>query len=272
MQELGQTCAGADEHCLELLVVKQLVDGDRLADNSVGDDLDAHCLEVFDLDGDDLVLGETEFGDTVNENAARLVEGFKNGDVVAHLAEVARTGEGGGAGADDGDTVTVGFGDLDRLLVFLAHVVVCDKALQTADADRLALDASDTLALALLLLRANTAADCGQRIGGGDDLICCVEVALCDLGDEFGDAHGYGAAGAAGHIVAIEAALCFVYRHFGSVAESYLVKILIANQRLLFGHRVLFHLHISHYAYLRSYCRCALQPRPARLCRMRHAL
>ena len=41
-------------------------------------------------------------------------------------------------------------------------VIVGHKALQTADADRLALDAAHALALALRLLRADAAADGGQ--------------------------------------------------------------------------------------------------------------
>ena len=270
VQELGQTCAGADEHCLKA-VLEQLVDGLGLADDGVVYDLDAHCLEVIDLGSNDL-LRKTELRNTVNKNTAGLVESLEDGDVIAHLAQIARAGEGSRAGADDRDTVTVGLGSLDLILDFLVHVVVGNKTLEAADADALALDAAHALALALLFLGADTAADCGQRVGGGDDLICCVKVALCDLGDEFGDAYRNGAAGAAGHIVAVEAALCLVHCHLGSVAESDLVKVAGADYGILLGHRVFIHSHISHYAYLRSYCRYALQLRPAPLCRKRHAL
>ena len=54
MQELGQTCAGADEHCL-VAVLEQLVDGLGLADNCVGDNVDTHSLEVIDLSSNDLL-------------------------------------------------------------------------------------------------------------------------------------------------------------------------------------------------------------------------
>ena len=270
VQELRQTCARADEHGL-IAVCKQLVNGLTLANDCVVYDLNAHGLEVLDLGSNDL-LGQTELGDTVNQNAAGLVECLKNGNVVAHLAQIACAGEAGRAGADDRDAVTVGFRSLDLVLDFLVHVVVGDKALEAADADALALNAANALTLALFLLRTNTAADSRQGVGGGDDLISCVKVALCDLGDELGDAYRNGAAGAAGHVVAVEAALCLVHCHLGSVAESDLVKVAGADYGILLGHRVFIHSHVSHCAYLRSYCRYALQPRPALPCRTLRAL
>ena len=116
VQELGQACAGADEHCL-IAVLEQLVNGLALADDCVVYDLNAHGLEVLDLGCNDL-LGQTELGDTIDQNAAGLVECLKDGNVVAHLAQVACTGEAGRAGADDRDAVTVGFGSLDLVLDF----------------------------------------------------------------------------------------------------------------------------------------------------------
>ena len=269
MQELRQTCAGADKHSLEA-VFKQFVNGLALADDGVVDDLDAHGLEVIYLSGDYL-LRQTELRDTVDQNAAGLVEGFKDGDVVAQLAQVARAGEARRAGADDRDAVTVGLGDLDLVLDFLVHVVICDKALKTADADALALDAAHALRFALLLLRADTSADSGQGVCGGDDIISRVKIARGDLGDELRDAHGDGAALTAVRIAAVETALCFVDSHLGGVAEGNLVKIAGADYGVLLGHGVLGHFHISHCAYLRSYCRYALRPRPARPYRRRRA-
>ena len=59
------------------------------------------------------------------------------------------------------DAGTMGAG-VDVLAVPVGH-----KALQTADANGLALDAADALALALALLRADTAADGGQGSWSG---------------------------------------------------------------------------------------------------------
>ena len=269
VQKLGQTSAGADEHGL-IAVLEQLVHGQGLADDHVVLDHDAHGLQVFDLGGHDL-LGETELGDAVDQNAAGLVESLKNGHFIAHLAQVASAGQARRAGADDGDLVSVGFGHGDGGLVLFGHVVVGHKALQTAYAHALALDASDAFALALLFLGADAAADGGQGVGGGDDVVSGVKVALGHLGDKLGDAHGHRAAGAAQGVLAVEAALCLVYGHLGGIAQGHLVKILVPYQRILLRHGIFLHLHISHCVFLPSFYRCAERPHPARPCRRRRA-
>ena len=45
----------------------------------------AHGLELLDLVGNDS-LRKTEFGDTIDQNAACGVQGLKNGDLIAFLA------------------------------------------------------------------------------------------------------------------------------------------------------------------------------------------
>ena len=243
MQELGQAGARADEHGLEA-VVKELVHGDGLADDGVVDDLDAHLGEVLDLGGHDL-FRETELGNAVDENAAALMEGLEDGHVIAHLAEVARAGQARGAGADDGDLMAVldrdgGFG-----LILAGHVPVGDKALETADADAFALDAADALRLALLFLGADTAADGGQRVRGGHDLVGGLKIALADLLEEARDLDGHGAAFAAGRILAVEAAGGFLFGGFGVIAEGNLVKVAGTDNGILFRHLVLCHAHID---------------------------
>ena len=124
-------------------------------------------------------------------------------------------------------------------LFLLLHVVVGHEALQPADAHALALDAADALGFALLLLGAYTAADSGQGVGGGDDVIGGVEVALSHLGNELGDAHRHRAAGAAAGIGAVEAAARLGDGGLRRVAQGHLVKIGGANQGILLGHGVL---------------------------------
>ena len=68
------------------------------------------------------------------------------------------------AGADHGDLDAVGLRLLRHGVDILA-VPVGDKALQTADGDRLTLDAADALGLALRFLRADTAGQSRQRVG-----------------------------------------------------------------------------------------------------------
>ena len=78
-------------------------------------------------------------------------------------------------------------------LLHVGVVPVGDKAFETADADRLTLDAADALALALRLLRTDAAADGGKGGGLVDDLIGALVVLLGNLLDELGDLHLHGA-------------------------------------------------------------------------------
>ena len=129
---------------------------------------------------------------------------------------------------------------MDVLAVPVGH-----EALQTADADRLILDAAGAFALALALLRADAAADGGQGGGAVDDLIGGLEVALGHMADELGDVDTDGAAGLAGLILAVDAALGLVHGHFGGVAQSHFLKILVADVGVLSGHGALFGVHIE---------------------------
>ena len=82
-------------------------------------------------------------------------------------------------------------------------------------------------ALALFFLGADAAADGGQGVGGLDYLICGARSRPRRPGDKLGDADLYGAAGAAGGIGAVHAALCLVNGHLGGVAQGDLVKVLL---------------------------------------------
>ena len=90
---------------------------------------------------------------------------------------------------------------VDVLTVPVGH-----KALQTADGHRLTLDSTDAAGLALALLGAHAAADAGQGVGVGDDLIGGLEVALGHLGDKLGDADIHRTAAHAGLMLTVEAA------------------------------------------------------------------
>ena len=247
VHEHGQACAGADKNGL-VAHFKQLVHRQNLADDHIGHDLNAHGLQLFDLVGND-GLGQTEFGNAVDQNAAGGVQRLEDRDGIALLGKLAGAGQTGRTGADHGDLDAVG-GGLFGHLIDVFPVPVGNKALQTSDGDRLALDAADAFALALALLGADTAGEGGKSVGGGDDLIGRLEIALSDLGDEFGDTDIDGAAADAQGLFAVQAALCLVDGHFLSVAERNFLKILIAYIGLLLRHGSLCHLHIRHLRFL----------------------
>ena len=170
---------------------------------------------------------------------------LEDGDIVALLGEVARAGQAARAGADNRDLMAVRDG-LGGGLLHVGVVPVGNKAFEAANADRLTLDAADALALALRLLRADAAADGGQRGGLVDDLIGALVVLLGDLLDELGDLHLHGAARDTGMILAVEAAGGFVERLLLGVAEGDLQEVFVADVGVLRGHLVLFQTHIRH--------------------------
>ena len=114
------------------------------------------------------------------------MQGFVDGNLVAQLGQIARDGQARGAGANDSDLVAIGRGG-GGLGMYVVAVPVGDKALETANADGLALDAADALALALVLLRADTSADGGQCAGLRNDVVGGLKVALGDVLDEAGN-------------------------------------------------------------------------------------
>ena len=236
------------------VLAEQLIDAHALADGRVAHDVDAHGHELVDLllhDG----LRQTELGDAVSQHAAGLVEVLVDGHVVAELGQIARAGKAGRAGADDRDAVAVG-GDLFGHLVGVLAVPVGDKALQTANADGLALDAAHALTLALLLLRADTAADGGQGAVLKDLVVSALEVLLTDAGDELRDLDIDRAAGHAGRARAIQAAVGLIDRHLDGVAKRDFFKVFVADVRILLRDRIFRGRHIRH-DYFSSFSRAA---------------
>ena len=173
------------------------------------------------------------------------MQGFVNRDLISQLRQVARGGQAGRAGADDGDLVAV----RSRRFGMILHVLtvpVGHKALQTADADRLALDAAHALALALSLLRADAAADGGQGGGRGQHLVSALHILVGDALDKRGDVNLNRAGAAAGLFRAVQAALGLVHGHFIGITQGNLVKVLVANVGFLGRHRALLRVHIAH--------------------------
>lgn len=90
--------------------------------------------------------------------------------LVAEFCEIACTGKTGRTGTDDSDLDAVCLLRLLRNNTVLSRPVSYET-LELADGDSLALDAADTLALALALLRADTSAD-SRKCGRSADDLC----------------------------------------------------------------------------------------------------
>ena len=157
---------------------------------------------------------------------------LKHRDRVALFGEVAGTGQSGGTRTDDRHLVTVGSRQAD-LLPGLVVVPVGDKALQSADADRVALDAAHADLFALVLLRTYPAADSRQIACIGNDVISSVVVALDDLLNKIGDLNVYRTAAHAGTVLAVEAARRLLLCHLLGVALRHLQKVVRTHLGIL---------------------------------------
>jgi len=130
------------------------------------------------------------------------VQCLKYSYLVAQASEVACAGQTGRACTNDGNLVTVGR-RFYRLLGAVFARVVGNKALQTADGYRLALDAAHAVTLTLALLRAHTAAD-RRKCGGFCDYLCgFLVVAFLNLFDKARNVDGNGTSAHALRILAL---------------------------------------------------------------------
>ena len=202
VHELGKARAGTYEYGVIALFLHQSIDGGGLADNAVCLDLYAQGLNVLDFLLNDRVLGKTEFGNAVDQNAACLVEGFEDLDIIAHLGQIACAGQTGRTGTDYGDLFALLF---CSALGLNAHLAGCIShiTLQLAYGNRFALDAADALAFALGFLGTYTSADGRQSGGFADDRIGACHIAFLDFVNKAGNVDGNGAALHAAGILAV---------------------------------------------------------------------
>src|SRR5262245_43415400 len=185
-------CAAADEDRVVLLGEQLL----ERRDVRAAAELDAEVEDVADLLVDDL-LREPELRDLAADHAARLRVAVVDDDLVAERREVARDGEGRGAGADAGDALAVLLRGALRQPPADVFFVVGGDALQSADRDRL-------LRLAVLDAAAPAGGLAGPVAGASEDAredvrppVDHVRIAVAAGGDQpdvFGDG-GMGRAG-----------------------------------------------------------------------------
>ncbi len=244
VHEHGQTCAGADKDRFKALLFHQLVHGDGTANHGIGGNRNAQSLQPVHFLLDD-GLGQTEFGDTIDQHAAGQMQRFKNRDLISLAGQITGASQTGRAGADNCDPMAVGR-RLFRRGGSMGIVPVGNKPLQPADGHRFTLFAPDAIFLALAFLRADTAADCGQCGSMGNDLIGLLKVALGNLGNKLRNMYHNRTAGHAGLRFAVQAALCLIQCLLLRVSQRHLVKVFIADIGVLRGHGILGQRHIRH--------------------------
>ena len=242
--EARQPRAGADKYGVVPLVAEQLVERNAPADDHVRLNFDAHILKRADLAPHE-ALGQTELRYAVHEHAAGRVQRLEHRHIVSQFPEVARAGQSGRAAADDGDAPAV-WRRLRRGRDAMRHGMVRHEPLETADADRLALDAAHAFGLALRFLRADAATDGGQSVGGAHDLIRFEEPALLHERQKLRNAHIDRAAGHTGAVFAVQATLRLLDGHRLVIPLGDLVKVFIADVRRLLARRQLFRVHVGH--------------------------
>ena len=165
------------------------------------------------------------------------MEGFENGDVIAHLSEVACAGKACRTGAYDADFLAVLFWQSSGLL-FLGTVPVCNEAFETADGNGFAFDAEDAFAFALVFLWADAAADGWQAGVLFEAFGRFGKVAFCEGSDEVWNVYMDWAAFNAAWFGAVEAALGFGDGCFFAVAEGNFAEVGDADFCVLYGHVV----------------------------------
>ena len=103
---------------------------------------------------------------------------LENGYIVTQFCQIACTGQSGRTRTDNSNLLAVLLSRSSRFDTVLS-CPVSYETLQFTDGNRLTFDTADTFALALALLRADTAADsrkCAED--SADDLICFLEYFL----------------------------------------------------------------------------------------------
>ncbi len=128
---------------------------------------------------------------------------FEHGHIVTESREFVRTAQAGRPGANHRNAMSVGGWHL-RVVLLIGPVPVRCISLQPADSDRFPLNGAHTYLFALVFLRADPAADCGQGITQFECRICTPRIPVFDLTDESRDIDSDRASGHAGPMPAVQ--------------------------------------------------------------------
>ena len=165
---------------------------------------------------------------------------LKDGNIITELCKVSGTGQSRRTGTDYCNLVSV----LLLCCLWLDAIFSCpvsNKALKLSDGDCLALDAANTLALALALLRTYTSTYCRECGGLGNDLISRLKVVFFYLRDKCRNVDGYRASLYTQRVFTISATGSLCDSLLLVVAITYLFKIRCTDLWLLLTNRNSYH-------------------------------
>ena len=180
VQFLALWRTGADIDRVELFRIHQRL---QARDGRVVLHLDAHVHDVADFFVEHF-FGEAEGGDVDAHQAARARPFFEDGALVPQRHQVVRHGEGGRTGADEGHLLAVLRSRSFRDAIGDVVLVIGGHALQAADRDGLAVDAS-TPARRLARTVAGAAQDAREHVRLAIQDVGIVELAVRDHPDVF---------------------------------------------------------------------------------------
>ncbi|OPZ20292.1 MAG: hypothetical protein BWZ10_00699 [candidate division BRC1 bacterium ADurb.BinA364] len=232
-----QARARSDKDRMIAHFAHQLVERGVAADDEIRNELDAHALQIIDLGAHDFDR-QAEFGDAIRQHAAEILQSLEHCHFMAQTAQIARYGQSGRTGADDGHPFAGRSGQRRHFNLARIALVIGSEPLQPADRHRLILDADDTLALALLLLGADSPADGRQRVLLLNFARRFEELAFLDQGDEAGNVDIDRTARDAVRLFTKQAAAGFELRRLGRIAVRHLVEIIYPILGRLFQHRL----------------------------------
>ena len=171
--------AGGDQHGIVAFAQRVEADGIRAVAADIGAEMehDAAFLQQLPAAEHDVLL-QLEAGDAVDHQPADAVVAVVDMHLVALAAQHLGRGEAARAGADDADRLRPLVAHADRLHPAVGERRVGDEALDRADGDAVEPLLDDAVALAQTVLRADAAADLGEVVGGGADLVSLLQPAF----------------------------------------------------------------------------------------------
>src|SRR5690554_228988 len=210
-EEFRQPRSGSKKEGIEALPLHEILQFGGTTDEEVMLYLHPHidqCIELFLHD----TFGQSEFGDTIDQDASSFVKCLEHDNLMSCTAEVCCGSHACRSTADDSYTFTGRCTDHRILATSGSRFPVCDIPLDTTDVHRL-VDTLERLSyrtrkLTLRLLWTHSAAYGREHRALFDHCDRACEIALGSFGYETGNIDSYGAAGDAGCILALQTPQC----------------------------------------------------------------